>query len=99
MTTDAESAILRKPKEHSRDSREGSNVANILIDGMRKRFRESTIPVLYRFWSDVPRTNNNCESNNSRLSKCAQESHLNIYALIVLFRDEQLNKEAHILRS
>ena len=39
---------------------------------------------------DVPLTNNNCDGYNSRLSKRAQKSHPNIYALIVLFRDEQL---------
>ena len=49
MTTDAEFVILLKPKEHSHDSCEGSNVANMLIDGMRKRSRESTthVPQIY----------------------------------------------------
>ena len=48
MTTDAEFVILRKPKEHSHDLCESCNVANMLIDGMRKRSREyTTIPQIY----------------------------------------------------
>ena len=57
-----------------------------------------SIDMWNQFRSDMPRTNNKCEGYNSRLSKRAQKSHLNIYALIVLFRDEQLNKKEHILQ-
>ena len=34
----------------------------------------------------------------SRLAKRALKPHLNVYEFILLFRDEQLNKEAYILQ-
>ena len=39
MATDAEFVILRKPKEHSHASCEGSNVANILLDDLCEQSR------------------------------------------------------------
>ena len=50
------------------------------------------------FRSDIPRTNNNCEGYNSKLAKRAVKSHLNIYELILLFKSENANKEAHLLQ-
>ena len=50
------------------------------------------------FRSDTPRMNNNCEHYNNRLAKKAVKSHLNIYKLILLFKSENANKEAHLLQ-
>ena len=44
------------------------------------------------------RTNNICEGYNSRLAKRAGKNHLNIYELILVFKSEQINKEAYILQ-
>ena len=49
------------------------------------------------FRSDNPRMNI-CEYCNSRLTKRAVKSHLNIYKLILLFKSENANKEAHLLQ-
>ena len=56
------------------------------------------IPLWNHFRTDVPRTNNNCEGYNSRLKKRACKAHLNIYELILLFKDEHANKEAYLLQ-
>ena len=44
------------------------------------------------------RTNNICEGYNSRLDKRTGKKHLNIYELILVFKSEQINKEAYILQ-
>ena len=49
------------------------------------------------FRSNIHRTIN-CESYNSRLAMRAVKSHLNIYELILLFKSENANKEAHLLQ-
>ena len=56
------------------------------------------VPIWNQFHAEVPRTNNDCEGYNSRLAKRTLKSHLNVYEFILLFRDEQLNKEAYILQ-
>jgi hypothetical protein len=56
------------------------------------------LSVWNHFRSDNPRTNNSCEGYNSRLSKRAMKPHLNIYELILLFKSENANKEAHLLQ-
>ena len=56
------------------------------------------VPIWNQFGAEVPRTNNDCEGYNSRLAKRALKPHLNVYELILLFRDEQLNKEAYVLQ-
>ena len=56
------------------------------------------VPIWNQFRAEVPRTNNDCEGYNSRLAKRALKPHLNVYEFILLFRDEQLNKEAYILQ-
>ena len=56
------------------------------------------IPIWNQFHAEVPRTNNDCEGYNSRLAKRALKSHLMVYELILLFRGQQLNKEAYILQ-
>ncbi|XP_067676836.1 uncharacterized protein [Haliotis asinina] len=48
------------------------------------------------FRSDVPRTNSNCEVYKSRLAKRAVESHLNLFELVLLYKDEKSNKVAYI---
>ena len=44
------------------------------------------------------RTNNKCEGYNSRLAKRALKANLNVYELILLFKEEQINKEATLLQ-
>ena len=56
------------------------------------------VPIWNQFRAEVPRTKNDCEGYNSRLAKRALKPHLNVYKLILLFRDEQLNKEVYILQ-
>ena len=55
------------------------------------------VSICNQFRAEVPLTKNNCEGYNSRPAKRALKPHLNMYELILLFRDEQLNKEAYIL--
>ena len=56
------------------------------------------VSIWNQFRAEVPRTKNDCEGYNSRPAKRALKPHLNVYELILLFRDEQLNKEAYILQ-
>ena len=56
------------------------------------------VPIWNQFRAEVPRTNNDCEGYNSRLAKRALKPHLNVCELILLFRDEQLNRETYILQ-
>ena len=56
------------------------------------------VPIWNQFHAEVPRTKNDCGGYNSRPAKRALKPHLNVYELILLFRDEQLNKEAYILQ-
>ena len=56
------------------------------------------VSIWNQFRTEVPHTKNDCERYNSRPAKPALKPHLNVYELILLFRDEQLNKEAYILQ-
>ena len=56
------------------------------------------VSIWNQFRAEVPRTKNDSEGYNSRPAKRALKPHLNLYELIRLFRDEQLNKEAYILQ-
>ena len=46
------------------------------------------VPMWNQFRAEVLRTNNDCEGYNSRLAKRALKPHLNVYELILIFRDE-----------
>ena len=56
------------------------------------------VPIWNQFRAEVPHTNNDCEGYNSCLAKRALKPHLNVYEFILLFGDEQLNKETYILQ-
>ena len=56
------------------------------------------VPMWNQFRAEVLRTNNDCEGYISRLAKRALKPHFTVYELILLFRNEQLNKEAYILQ-